>query len=152
MSLDRTIVLRNDIGLDAVTAIIRSNWEVMLREGHPMAVHLYEHRDSRTKEQNSLMWVRLNEIANQAYIGGKRFSADTWHEYLKREFLPEEPGPTKSARNGYRKWDLLPNGDRVLVGSTTGLTKYGFTEYLEQIMAYAASELGVMFSAERFAA
>lgn len=47
----------------------------------------------------------------------------------------------------YKKWDYMPNGERVLVGSTTDLSKYGFGQYLEQIYANGAS-LGVMFSAD----
>lgn len=44
----------------------------------------------------------------------------------------------------YQKWDYLPNGDRILKASTTDLTTKGFSEYIEQIYAFASIE-GVMF-------
>jgi hypothetical protein len=44
----------------------------------------------------------------------------------------------------WKKWDYTPNGDRILVGSTTDLTVKGFSQYLEQVHAFGSS-LGVMF-------
>lgn len=100
-----------------------------------------------TAEQRSLMWVRLAEIAEQAWVAGKQYDSDTWHEYFKKQYLPEAfvDGMTKDK---YRKWTELPNGERVLVGSTEGLTTKGKAEYMTQIEAFAAVELGVQFSAD----
>ena len=44
----------------------------------------------------------------------------------------------------YVKWKINADGDRYLKGSTTKLTKHGFSVYLEQIYAFGA-ELGVQF-------
>ena len=106
---------------------------------------------ARTPDQNSLMWSMgcLQCIADQYFVDGKLFSADTWHEYFKREYLPDEatePYIHEHVKNPdkYRKWSYLPNGERVLTGSTTDLTKYGMGIYLEQIYAYGAQG-GVMF-------
>ncbi len=118
----------------------------MADDGHVLAVRLYEYKDQRTLEQQGLMWIRLGEIAAQAWVGGRQYPDDVWHEHAKREFLPDEEGPTKRARKGYRKWDYLPNMDRVLVGSTTGLTTFGMAEYMTQILAYGSTELGVHFA------
>lgn len=107
---------------------------------------------TRTKDQNALMWSgALRDISEQAFVEGKQFSDMVWHEHFKREYLPELDEPylaelVKDA-DSYKKWDYMPNGERVLVGSTTDLSKYGFGQYLEQIYANGAN-LGVMFRAD----
>ena len=105
----------------------------------------------RGLDANALMWAGpLADLAEQAWADGRRFSAEVWHEHLKRQFLPETTDPelprlVKDADN-WNKWGYLPGGERVLVGSTTDLTVYGFSQYLEQVYAFGAS-LGVMFRA-----
>ena len=115
---------------------------------HPMAVRLFEHKDKRTLEQQALLWIRLGEIAAQAWVDGRQYADVTWHEHAKREFLPDEEGPTKRSRKGYRKWDINPmTGEQVLIGSTTQLTTFGMSEYMDQLLAFGSGELGVHFSA-----
>ena len=93
------------------------------------------------------MWAGpMVDIAEQGYVDGRTFTAEVWHEHFKREYLPEEYDPTL-CKEGYRKWDYTPKGERVLVGSTTDLTVRGFALYLQQIEAYARIELGVQFHA-----
>ncbi len=110
------------------------------------------HQEKRSNPQNNTMWLRLGEIAEQAWILGVRYSDETWHEQYKREYLPDEtkpdfdPSHVKSPEN-WRKWGYLPNGERVLLGSTTGLSKKGFSIYLTQIEAHGAG-MGVLFSAD----
>lgn len=146
MSLDRTIILVGEQQAKAAISFISQNWAAMAAAEHPMAVRLYEHKDRRTLEQQSLMWIRLGEIAGQAWVGGRQFSDDVWHIHFKREFLPDEEGPTKRCRKGYAKWALMPSGERELIGSTTQLTTFGMAEYMTQIMAYGAGDLGVRFA------
>lgn len=146
MSLDRVIVITGEQQAQAAARLIAGNWRQMSDDGHPMAIRAYEHRDNANAEQRALMWIRLGEIAEQAWVGGRQFSAEVWHEQFKREFLPEEEGPSKRCRKGYRKWAYLPNGTRELVGSTELLTMFGKAEYLTQIMAFGAAEFGVRYS------
>lgn len=111
----------------------------------PLELILREKSVTRNDTQNSLMWAgALNDIASQAWVNGRQYSAEAWHEYFKREYLPEQfiEGITKE---GYAKWDYMPTGERVLIGSTTQLTTGGFSEYLEKIYADGAN-LGVRFS------
>lgn len=119
---------------------------------HPIEFVIREAVKPRKLDQNALMWVGpLADIASQAWVQGRTYDAEVWHEQFKREFLPEThiEGIT---REGYKKWDVTPKGDRVLVGSTTDLTVRGFSEYLEKVHAYGAS-LGVMFhTVDRMAA
>ena len=85
----------------------------------------------RTKPQNARYWGKgvLAQIAAQAVVDGKLYSAETWHEVFKRKFI----GVIE-----------LPNGE--LIGeSSTGLSTTEFCEFSDQVEAYAATELGVVF-------
>ena len=122
-----------------------------LDEANPIEVIIREPVKARGMDQNALMWVGpLADIAAQAWVDGRQFSADVWHEHFKREYLPEEFDP-ELTKEGYRKWDYTPAGERVLIGSTTQLTKRGFSQYLTQVEADGAG-MGVQFGARRMAA
>jgi hypothetical protein len=88
-------------------------------------------RMKRTKKQNKRYWGGgvLKQIAEQAVVNGKQFSADVWHEFAKRKFL----GVIE-----------LPDGGVVSV-SSTNLTTEEFSDYCSKVEAWAASELGVVF-------
>ena len=147
-SFDRTIVVDHESKLDVIMKILSGNWRQMAADGHRLAVRIYEYKEQRTLEQQGLMWIRLGELAEQAWVEGRLYSAEVWHEKMKRDLLPDEAGPTKRCRKGYVKWATLPDSDeRVLMGSTTQLTTFGMAEYLTALMAYGASEHGVRFSA-----
>jgi len=88
-------------------------------------------RMKRTTKQNKRYWGRgvLAQIAEQATVNGRKFSAEVWHEQMKRMFI------------GYEE---LPNGE--LIGkSSTGLSTVEFSLFCDQVEAYAATELGVTF-------
>ena len=107
----------------------------------------------RGLDANARMWVGpLKDIAEQAWFEGRQYSAEVLHEYFKKEYLPEDTLPLHELEElvkdpaTWRKWEIDPSGDRVCVGSTTQLTKKGFSQYLTQIEAFGAG-LGVQFSA-----
>ncbi|MBS7328972.1 MAG: recombination protein NinB [Oxalobacter sp.] len=113
-------------------------------QDRPIEVVIREQVQARKLDQNALMWAGpLEDICRQVYLDGRMYSKEVWHEYFKREFLPEMPEEGMTL-DGYRKWAFLPNGDRVLKGSTTDLTKKGFARYLEQVYAFGA-QYGVQF-------
>lgn len=118
-------------------------------QARPLEVIIREIPSKRHSAQNSYYWMRISEIAYQAWFDGRQYSPEVLHEYLKRQLLPEdlpEPEPGMVA-DAYRKWEFDPSGERVLVGSTTMLTIKGFAEYVQQVEAFGAS-LGVQFSAD----
>ena len=88
-------------------------------------------RMKRTPRQNRRYWGRgvLAQIAEQATVNGKLYSAETWHEQFKRQFI----GVVE-----------LPSGE-VIGKSSTDLTTAEFSAFCDQVEAYAASELGVTF-------
>ena len=112
-----------------------------------MVVEITTFRKTRTNEQNALMWAgMLNDFAEQVFIDGRQFSKNIWHEYLKEMFLPEIP-ESEITRKNYVKWVTLPNGKKILNGSTTGLTTKGMDIYLTKCYSYGAQELEIKFSA-----
>lgn len=140
----RKIMLRSDALRESAIAALRN---APLDQDHPLEFLLREEVKARKPDQNSLMWAGpLRDIEEQGYVDGRTFTAAVWHEFFKREYLPEECDPTQ-CKEGYRKWDFTPKGDRVLVGSTTDLTVRGFALYLKQVEAYAQVELGVQLHA-----
>lgn len=88
-------------------------------------------RKKRTKPQNRRYWGNgvLAQVAQQATVNGRLFSAETWHEQFKRQFI----GVVE-----------LPNGE-VIGKSSTGLTTTEFSDFCTQVEAFATSELGVIF-------
>lgn len=85
----------------------------------------------RTKPQNRRYWGRgvLAQIAEQATVNGRLYSAESWHELAKRKFI----GVIE-----------LPSGD-VVGKSSTELTVDEFSRFCDQVEAWAATELGVTF-------
>ena len=88
-------------------------------------------RMTRTKAQNRRYWGRgvLSQIAEQAVINGKQYSAEVWHEQFKRQFIGVEELPDGSVRGK----------------SSAKLTTAQFSEFCAQVEAYAATSLGVTF-------
>lgn len=139
----RTIRL---VGATQRDTAIKALQHVPLDPERPIELVLREERKARGLDQNAAMWAGpLKDIADQAWVDGRQYSAEVWHEYFKREYLPEE-ADEELTKEGYRKWDIDPSGGRVLVGSTTQLTRKGMGVYLKQIEAHGA-DLGVLFSA-----
>ena len=141
----RTIVLVGSMQKDTARILLE---QAPIDMHKPLELVIREQQKTRKLDQQSLMWVsQLADISAQAYVNGRTYSAEVWHDFFKREYLPDEYDP-ELCKEGYRKWDYSPDGERVLIGSTTQLTVKGFAQYLTQIEAHGAS-LGVMFGAGR---
>lgn len=91
----------------------------------PWRVQLTPHRSKRTNDQNALLWAIYSEIAK-----GTGHTAEEIHEVLKELLLaPKE----------------IRLGDHVFqLKSTKRLDTAEFSEYVERVRAWAASELGVV--------
>ena len=116
----------------------------------PLEFVLREEKKTRKLDQNAAMWAgALRDIADQAWVSGVQYSDVVWHEYFKRQYLPEDDDPEIEtlAKDGYQKWARDPSDERVLVGSTTKLTIKGMARYMQQVEAYGAT-MGVMFHAK----
>jgi hypothetical protein len=137
----RRILLRGVEQVERAIALLRNT---PLDAEKPLEFLLREEVKPRKPDQNSLMWSGpLADLAAQAWCDGRQFSAEVWHEFCKREFLPEEFDP-ELCLEGYRKWEIDPSGERVLIGSTKMLTVRGMAQHITQIHALGGS-LGVEF-------
>lgn len=138
----RRLLLRGAEQVDRAIALLRN---VPLDPAKPLEVLVREEVKARKPDQNSLYWAGpLRDIAEQCWTDDRQFSAEVWHSYFKRQFLPEDYDPDLCKTEHYRKWDYGPDGEPELVGSTTDLTIKGFAQYLEQIHAFGAN-MGVEF-------
>jgi len=132
------------IGKSQAEVAINAIQNAPIDSEYPLEVIIRKEQKGRSLNANALMWAGpLNDIAQQAWVHGRQYSALIWHEYFKEKFLPDFPDP-KLVKEGYRKYEETPDGRRVLIGSTSKLTKLGFSNYMEQIYAYGA-DLGVRF-------
>jgi len=140
----RTIYLRSETQRDTLIQLARN---LPLDKEKPLEIVVREKQKARCLDANSLMWAGpLKDISEQALFAGKKYSAEVWHHYFKCEFLPEPDFcDADLVKDGYKKWEVAPDGTRVLVGSTSDLTKRGFALYLTEIEAFGAN-LGVMYS------
>ena len=133
----RAIILY-DTSRDVALAMVRNapdGVEVIARE--PVK--------ARGLDANGYYFMRLGEIAKQAWFAGRQFNTDVWHEHCKREIMPD----TVTTKDGIErsKWIEMPTGLPTVI-STTQLDKKCFSEYTSEVEAFGAS-LGVMFSANQ---
>lgn len=137
----RRVLLRQPEQVERAIALLRN---APLDDLKPLEFLLREEVKARKLDQNALMFAGpIRDIAEQAWLDGKQFSAEVWHEYMKRQFLPDH-FDAELCLESYVKWASDPAGDPVLVGSTRMLTVRGFSLHLEQVFAFGAS-LGVEF-------
>jgi hypothetical protein len=110
-----------------------------MAEGKRIRARFEVEEDDRSIRQNAFYWGWvLKCISEQARLNGVGADADGWHYWAKKEFL------------GYRFTKVnVPGSKRPVVRrelrSTKDLKVKAFSEYLEKLMAYAATTFGVEF-------
>ena len=117
----------------------------------PLEVVFREQVKKRRLSLNAAYWAGpLHDIEERGWYRGHQFPAGIWHSQFKELFLPDENDPEfdpEEVLEGYHKWVLNPWKDtRELLGSTTMLTDKGMRKFILQVMAYASSEFGVIFT------
>lgn len=110
----------------------------------PLEIVAQEEPKKRNNDQNSYYWLRLGELADQVWQEGKQYNSDIWHEYARRNIMPDEitdkDGIVRS------KWVELPDGSMTVI-STTMLDRATFANYTTMLEAFGAN-LGCEFSAD----
>ena len=132
--LYREFVLRSPAAWQALAQLVAANAKAFIDRGRPLRVIVTEDEKKRTSEANRFYWgAVLTTIAEQAWVDGRQYSKDVWHEHFARLYLPHTEIVT-------------PYGEIVSRRkSTTELTVSEFSEYLQRVQSDAASSLGVMF-------
>lgn len=131
--LYREFTLRNGGVWAAVVAFVKANAPSFAGRGEPLRLIVTAEERQRNTQQNRFYWgAVLRAIAEQAWVEGRQFDKDAWHEYFARKF-------------GVSDELVLPDGEIITRRkSTTQMSVGEFSTYLEQIQAYATSELGVV--------
>lgn len=132
--LYREFVLRSPAAWQALAQLVAANAKAFIDRGRPLRVIVTEDEKKRTSEANRFYWgAVLTTIAEQAWVDGRQFSKDVWHEHFARLYLPHTEIVT-------------PYGEIISRRkSTTELTVSEFSEYLQRVQSDAASSLGVIF-------
>lgn len=113
---------------------------VPLDPDKPIQVVIREEPKKRGLDLNAVYWGDLRDIAKTAVWEGRYYRAETWHEYMKEKFLPDETDfdfNPAHVKEGYAKWEYPPKGP-VLCGSTTDLTRIGMKVYMQKVEAEGA--------------
>ncbi len=135
----RTIRLVGETQRETAIAMLNN---LPLDAEHPLEIVAREEVKARGLDANGLYWLRLTEIADQAWFNKRQFSKEVWHEFARQNLMPEQivtkDGEVKS------KWVEMPSGSSVVI-STTLLERKCFSDYIEAVTAFGAG-LGVMFS------
>ena len=111
-------------------------------QGKRVRITAGEDEDDRSLKQNRYWWgVILKEISEQATINGVRYAAEAWHELAKRQFLGFKIEKVKVA--GKRKPVVIRR-----LRSTKDCTVKQFNVLIEQMQAFAVTDLHVEFSTD----
>ncbi len=134
-ALYREFRLHNANVWPSLVAFVKANAAVFADRGQPLRLIVTADEKKRNAVQNRFYFgVVLRDIAEQSWVDGKQFSKDVWHEHLARMF-------------GVCEDMTLPDGEIIVRRkSTTDMTVGEFSEYLNQVQAYAAGTLGVEFA------
>jgi len=90
---------------------------------HGLEIVVRPMKDKRSVAQNRRYHALIRELAAIAWLDGRQYSKEAWHEWAKQEFIG---------------WEDLPNGQRRGI-STTTLSIEDFGNYMTQIEQWAAS-------------
>lgn len=112
---------------------IYNNLGVWLEANAELEVCIRPYNSKRSVEQNRRLWKIYGELADKAWVNGKRYSAETWHEYCKGMFL------------GY-ELRAMPDGTEIKTPiSTTTLNTAEMTDYQNRLQAWAAGNFGLIW-------
>lgn len=112
---------------------IWNNLQGWLKESPDLEISIRPYESKRSTEQNRRLWKIYGELADKAWVNGRRYSAETWHEYCKGMFL------------GY-ELKAMPDGTEVKTPiSTTTLNTAEMTDYQNRLQAWAAVEFGIIW-------
>lgn len=90
-----------------------------------------KYNSKRSIEQNKRLWKIYQIISENAFINGKQYDSDIWHEYLKGKFL------------GYEVKENIDGSELKIPFSTAKLNTQEMSLYQEKIQAWASNEFGI---------
>lgn len=109
-----------------------------------LRVTIEPEEDAKTVQQGKFLWgVVYMAISEQARINGERYTVDAWHELFKRQMLPRV---SKRSYVAGKKRPVIT----TTIGTTKGLSVKKMSAFIEKVIAFGASELGVQFPETRW--
>lgn len=112
---------------------IYNNLGAWLEANAELEVCIRPYNSKRSIEQNRRLWKIYGELADKAWVNGRRYSAETWHEYCKGYFLGFE-------------LKAMPDGTELKTPiSTTTLNTAEMTDYQNRLQAWAAGNFGLIW-------
>ena len=119
---------------------LKSNAPAFATKGTPLRVIVTEEEMDRLDDQIKYYFGPLmKQITEQAWIAGRQYSKEVWHEHFAKLFLPATELQ-------------LPDGEIVLKRGSIARGKISIkkmTTFLQEVEAYAGAELGVVIEDER---
>lgn len=113
----------------------------MWAAGHRLHVEVRLHEDAKTDRQRAYYHgVVLKSIADQARPNDARFPLAVWKEHFRAEYLGFKTVTTRNPITGKK----VRRRQRV---STEDLGVKGYSQLIDRVSAFAATELGVEFPA-----
>lgn len=107
------------------------NLETWIKEHGNFELVVRPHKSKRSIEQNKRLWKIYQTLEAEAWVDGKRFSQEVWHEYLAGQFI------------GFDEV-VMPGGEiKRNPISTTKLKVDEMSEYQNKIQAYGAENFGI---------
>ena len=111
------------------------------RAGRRLELELRLHQDAKTDRQRAYYHgVVLKSIAQQARPNGQQYPMAVWKEHFRKEYLGFKTVTTKNPLTGKKS----RTRQRV---STEDLGVKGYSQLIDRVSAFAATELGVEFPA-----
>lgn len=109
------------------------NLEAWIKEHGKFELVVRAHKSKRSVEQNKRLWKIYQTFAAEAWVDGKQFSQEVWHEYLAGEFI------------GFDEVDMPGGQVKRSPISTTKLKVGEMTEYQDKIQAYGAQHFCIQW-------
>lgn len=134
--LYREFTLDNEQRWDAAKSFIEANYKPLAATDTRLRLIVTTQQAKRNQEQNKRYWrAVLQPISEQAWLLGKQYSKDVWHEFY-------------ASKHGVKEEMTMPDGElRLRRKSTSEYTVREFSDYMHVIEAEAAHELGIRFPA-----
>lgn len=107
--------------------------ELAMHDGQVLSIELK--KETRSTEQNRLMWAMLNDVASQVVWHGKKLTPENWKHIFSASLKRQEVVPG------------LDGGFVVLGQETKKYSKQMMSEMIELINAFGAQQ-GVKFRAQ----
>jgi hypothetical protein len=112
----------------------------LIDAGKRVAITAMEEEDSKSMRQRKYYHgVVLVEIAEQAKVNGEKFAMPVWKEHFRELYVGSIWKVYKDPMTGRKK-------RRKVRISTEDLSVKAYSKLIDQVTAFAATELGVTFS------